>query len=82
VQPGDLIGFAHYSNDQIGTDMLPSIIFGFTGALSSGTYSLWVQDTGGPASYGFDFGVTAVPLPGAGLFLLSGLFGLTALRRR
>jgi hypothetical protein len=82
VQPQDLIGFAHYGNDLIGIDMLPSIIFGFNGALASGTYTVWVQDTGGPATYGFDFGVTSVPLPGAGVFLLSGLLGLTVLRRR
>ena len=68
----NLIGLGHYSNDQIGTDMLPAVLVGPTVEIGSGTYSVWVQDTGGPASYGFDFVIAAtttavpssqVPLP-------------------
>ncbi len=40
----NLLGFAHYGNDLIGTDILPFITF--TNALPSGIYSLWVQETG------------------------------------
>jgi len=83
----DLLGFAHYDNGQIGTNLLPVIVSGFSGALPSGIYSMWVQDTGGLAQYGFDVVLTSappaanVPLPAAALWLLAGLFGLTSLRR-
>ncbi len=82
----NLLGFAHYSNDQIGTDLLPIIhivpaTIGFSSALSSGTYSVWVQETGGPAAYGLDFVVTPVPLPGAAILLMSGLLGLATFRK-
>ncbi len=59
-----LIALGHYGNDQIGTDLLPSIAVGtYPGSLAAGTYSVWVQDTGGIATYGFDFVLT--PLPAA-----------------
>jgi hypothetical protein len=54
----NLIALGHYGNDQIGTDLLPSIKIGSPGPLPSGTYSVWVQDTSGVASYGFDFVIT------------------------
>jgi hypothetical protein len=73
----NLLGFAHYSNDQIGADLLPFVTIGFTGPVPSGTYSVWVQDTGGPATYGFDFVVTPVPLPGTAALLLSALLGVS-----
>jgi len=57
----NLIGLGHYGNDQIGTDILPAIEVNRTGPFPSGTYSIWVQDTGGPATYGFDFVITAAP---------------------
>lgn len=77
----NLLGFAHYGNDQVGTDILPSVLIGSATALSSGVYSVWVQETGGPATYGFDFAVTPVPLPGAAVLLLSGLLGIGSLNR-
>ena len=75
-----LLGWTHYANGDIGTDILPSITA--TGEIPSGTYSVWVQDTGGPATYGFDFGVTPVPVPPAAILLLSGLLGSGLVRRR
>src|SRR5262249_51115188 len=57
----NLLGFAHYGQDMIGTDLLPSLVFGIVGGLPAGTYSAWVQETGGPVSYGFDFQVAPVP---------------------
>lgn len=74
----NLLGFLHYANDQIGTDI-------FGGTLPSGTYAFWVQETGGPASYGFDFvmaSASPVPLPGAALLLGSALAGFVPLLRR
>jgi hypothetical protein len=76
----NLIGFAHYGNDQVGTDLLP--FFGIAGGLASGTYSVWVQELGGVVPYGFEFNVAAVPLPGAAWLLLSGIAGVASLRRR
>jgi hypothetical protein len=70
-----LIAYGHYGNDQIGTDLLPSIKVGSPGALPAGTYSVWIQETGGAASYGMDFVIGAgsadVPaLPGLALLVL------------
>ena len=56
-----LLALGHYGSDQIGTDLLPAIEIGSTRPLPSGTYSVWVQDTGGPASYGFDFVMRSLP---------------------
>ena len=54
-----LIALGHYGNDQVGTNLLPSIgLAGYTASLSPGVYSIWVQDTGGTASYGFEFVLT------------------------
>jgi hypothetical protein len=78
----DLLGFTHYGNDAIGFDLLPLLASGLNGVLPGGIYTLWVQETGGPATYGIDFTVTPVPLPGATVLLVSGLFGLAGLRRR
>ena len=79
---GQLIAQGHYGNDLIGSDLLPFIQLAPLGPLQSGTYSVWVQDTGGPASYGFDFVLSAVAapaaapsLPGWGLILLGGMLG-------
>ena len=57
----NLIAIGHYSLDQIGTNILPDMIIGTNnGTLPSGTYSVWVQELGGPVSYGFDFVITPV----------------------
>ena len=78
-----LIGFAHYGNDQIGTNILPDMAISFSGALPSGVYSVWVQDTGGPATYGLDFVISsAVPEPGSLLMLACGLAMVAGVTRR
>ncbi len=76
----NLLGFSHYDNSMIGTDILPFL--GSGNALPGGTYSVWVQELGGSVDYGFDFQVAPVPLPGAVGLLVSGLAGLGVLRRR
>jgi hypothetical protein len=79
-----LIAQGHYGNDQINTDLLPQIRLASTPIpLPSGTYSVWVQDTGGPADYGLDFVLSSPPiaaaaapsLSGWGLLLLGTLLG-------
>ncbi len=75
-----LLGWTHYSANDINHDILAAITpIGF---LAPGTYSVWIQDTGGPVTYGFDFAVTTVPLPPAVLLMASGLLGLGLFRRR
>jgi hypothetical protein len=74
----DFLGYLHYDASLVGTDLLPTITS--AGKLSSGTYTVWVQETGGQVPYGFDFNVTPVPLPGAALLLFGGLLGLGTLR--
>jgi hypothetical protein len=75
-----LVAQGHYGNDQIGTNLLPGIKLGPPGPLPAGTYSIWVQDTGGAASYGFDFVLStpaaAPSLSGWGLAFLGALLGL------
>lgn len=86
-----LLGWAHYGENDIGTDILQIMGFGggatgFFGALPAGSYAFWIQDTGtGVANYRLDFGVSAVPEPAAALMLLAGgaaLAGVAGLRRR
>ncbi len=84
IQPTDPLGFLHYDTSFVGLDMLRQLDGAFTG-LPSGIYTAWIQDTGfGSAGYGFDFTVSAapVPLPGAAWLLMSGMLGLGAIRRR
>ncbi len=78
-----LLGFTHYGPDLVGIDLLPLLAPSFPSGLQTGTYSIWIQETGGPVQYGLDFGVTqvsSVPLPAAAVLLLSGLMGLGGFR--
>lgn len=78
-----LLGYAHYGNDLVGQNLLDSILLGgATAPLPAGIYSIWVQETGGPASYVLDLHVTAVPEPGAWVTMLAGLAALAGLRKR
>lgn len=75
-----LMGFVHYNNDQIGSDILSYFSLS---ALPSGTYSVWIQELGNVVPYGLDMVVTTVvPLPAAAWLLAGGLAGFAALRRR
>jgi len=77
----NLLGFVHYNNDQIGTDVLAGLYFG-SPSLPSGIYSAWVQETGGPVGYAFDFELspTPVPLPGGFVLLISAVGALLGKR--
>lgn len=74
-----LLGWAHYGENDVGTDILQIMGFGggatgFFGAVPAGSYAIWIQDTGtGVANYRLDFGVSAVPEPAAALMLLAGV---------
>ena len=81
-----LLGWVHYSENDIGTDILGLMsigrgALGFAPPLPAGTDSFWVQNTAtGQSPYHFDFRVSAVPeLPSAAL-LLAGVAGLAARR--
>ena len=78
----NLLGYMHYGPEHMGTDLLPLLIFGYSGPLTSGPYTIWIQETAGVVNYGLDFELTPVPLPGAAWLLVSGLAGALALRRR
>jgi hypothetical protein len=56
-----LLGFMHYGNDMIGSNLLPTLVFGSTG-LASGSYAMWIQETGGPVNYELELSLT--PLAG------------------
>ncbi len=83
-----LLGWVHYSQNDLGTDILGLIGIGFGGSgfatpLGSGVYSVWLQDTAtGTAAYNFDFRVSAVPEPASTALLLAGLTALAGLRAR
>lgn len=83
-----LLGWWHYSENDMGTDMLPSIgagpgATGFVGALPAGSYAFWIQETAtGSAAYHFDFSVSQVPEASTALMWLAGLAGVGFLRRR
>ncbi|MFO1499883.1 MAG: hypothetical protein U1G07_16070 [Verrucomicrobiota bacterium] len=69
-----LLGWVHYTDGQIGTDILDDIgtagngASGFSPPLGAGTYALWVQDGNpGPLPYGFNFVVSPVPDVGSGM---------------
>lgn len=75
------IGGFHFGNDALGQNILPALA---GGSLQPGAYSVWIQETGGPAPYAVEFDMTAppVPLPAGFVLLASGLAGLQVLRRR
>jgi hypothetical protein len=75
-----LLGWWHYSDGDINTDILSKMAIasngssGFLPPLGSGSYSFWVQDFNpGPLNYGFELNVSQVPLPSAYLVFLSGM---------
>ncbi len=77
----ELLGWDHYTTDDIGVNILPLIGMGagaidFTGPLPAGQYSFWVQEASvGSVNYGFDFTI-ATPEPASWTMMLTGLAAL------
>jgi len=79
--PSKLLGYTHYNQSMIGTDILDDIgagagAQGFTPPLGAGSYSVWIQEANvGTAHYFFNFLVASVPESSTWAMMLSG-FGL------
>jgi len=87
-----LLGWRHYSPDDIGSDILGEIgspmspmgAAGFVPPLGEGDYAVWIQETAACTTciYDFDFVLAAIPEPASGAVVLTGLGLLVVLRRR
>ena len=90
VQASDLLGYAHFGFQEgnIGTNILDDMgsgfgAQGFTGPLSTGSYTFWLQNINDIANYRLDFQITAaVPEPSENAMLLAGIAVLGAVARR
>jgi len=83
-----LLGWTHYDQSEIGTDILDNMgvpannSTGFTPPLGAGSYTFWVQEAStGSVNYAFDFHVAAIPEPSSWAMLLLG-FGAIGLAMR
>lgn len=82
---GDLLAYSHYGNDAVGTNLLGTVLYlpGGASSLPSGTYSMWLNETGGTVPYRFDFVLaSSVPEPSGALALSAGLLALRLRRKR
>ncbi|MFT5732548.1 MAG: hypothetical protein ACJA2W_002114 [Planctomycetota bacterium] len=60
ASPADLLGGLVYGNGEVGTDILPAIgtlnnAIGFTPPLPSGSYTFWLNQTGGTSTLALSF---------------------------
>ena len=83
-----LLGWRHYSPDDIGTDILGEIGMPSMGAagftpplLGPADYAVWIQETAlcTTCTYDFDFVLAAIPEPASGAMVLTGLALLAGL---
>lgn len=80
----NLLGWTHFGDAWLGTDLLSELgmgagAIGFSGPLGPGTYTFWAQQTGpSPTLYEMDF--VLVPAPGAAAAFALG--ALACARRR
>jgi hypothetical protein len=86
-----LLGWAHYQEATVGTNFLPDIgqgygATGFTGPLSAGAYTFWIQDTSNQSGlkFSWDFVLSATPVPEQETYalLLAGLGVIATTARR
>jgi hypothetical protein len=86
--PAGLLGWVHYSSNDVGTDILGLMGIGFGAAgfvtpLPAGDYSFWIQNTStGSSPYVLEFNVSAVPEASALSLFSAGVAGLLLLGRR
>jgi hypothetical protein len=84
--PANLLGYALFGTGMgnVGTDILDDMgaapgTIGFAPPLASGPYTYWIQQTGDPSTYQFNFVVAPVPEPTT---LAAFAIGAVALFRR
>ena len=92
-----LLGYTLVSTSMIGSDILPALGMSdppgfsgppfsgattFSGALPSGTYSLWLLDGDRPVSYDLNLQVSAAPEPSIWLLMIAGIGGIGLILRR
>lgn len=80
-----LLGYVHYEGADIGSNILPRLIQSrpeFGGLLPSGTYSMWVQETGGTVFYDYTLVISSVPEPASWALLTGGVLLLGQRLRR
>ncbi|MBL8059125.1 MAG: PEP-CTERM sorting domain-containing protein [Chthonomonas sp.] len=86
--PAGLLGWAHFGQNELNTDILPVMgqgVFGsqvFTPPLPSGQYSFWMNQFNSPTNYTLEFVVTPVPEPATMAALGLGVAALMRRRRR
>ncbi len=80
---GALLAYNHYDPSLTGTNILVGYLLPPSSpGLLAGTYSIWLNETGGDVPYSFDFVLTtAVPEPAASALLAAGLL-IIGLQRR
>lgn len=82
-----LMGYAHVQSTYVGSDLLPRIHENapppeFTIPLSSGVYTMLIEDIDTPFVYSLQFNVSAVPEPSSLAITGVACAGLAAFRRR
>ena len=77
-------GFGHVYNDLLGLLQAGPIFggIGFSGPLTPGNYTFWIQEGSDQIQYKIDFVTSPTPVPEPGGALLLGVAGLWLLRRR
>jgi hypothetical protein len=86
---GNLLGYAHFGTGPgtVGGNILPAVgqgagAQGFTAPLPAASYAVWLQQLGSPATYQFNFAVTAVPEPSQVGMAVGGLLLAAAVVQR
>ena len=92
-----LLGYTLVASSMVGSDILPALGMSdpagfsgppfsgattFSGALPSGTYSLWLLDGDSPVNYNLNLQVSATPEPSTWLLMIAGIGGIGLMLRR